>query len=445
MKKIILYYILIHVYILFSCKKDFLNSIHDKSLIVPETLDDYQAILNNDVIMNGANIHAGCPTPLLGAIATDDFYLPNELYNNLSESNLKIYKWEQDEYYDYETISNWSRPFVPILNANIVLNGLKDINRNESNKYQWDLIKGSALFFRAHSYFHLSQLFAPDYNKELLNDLPGLPLRKEPDISVKLKISSLKETYEFIINDLENSILLLPDFSSYKTQPSKLTSYSLLARIYLIMEEYEKANFMANQALKIYSDLLDYNDLNLNITHPIPQLNNEVIFVSNMVRNYWMESHSIVNPELYNMYEENDLRKHAYFNASGNYRGSYDGNVGLFGGITTSEILLIRSETYARMGKRDESIADLNLLLRHRYVKMEFKEIDFISVEALLKFIIDQRRMELVNRGLAWSDLRRLNRDDRFKRTMKRIVNNRTYEILPGSHDYVFKIPIESQ
>ncbi|WP_410528150.1 hypothetical protein [Sphingobacterium sp. IITKGP-BTPF85] len=47
----------------------------------------------------------------------------------------------------------------------------------------------------------------------------------------------------------------------------------------------------------------------------------------------------------------------------------------------------------------------------------------------------------MVFRGRRWSDLRRLNLDDRFKKTLKRSIDGQNYILEPNSLKYAHLIP----
>jgi hypothetical protein len=82
----------------------------------------------------------------------------------------------------------------------------------------------------------------------------------------------------------------------------------------------------------------------------------------------------------------------------------------------------------------------LNQLLVKRY-RGNFTPIVFEDETQALKVVLAERRKELAFRGLRWSDLRRLNADDRFKETLSRTLAGQEYNLEPQSERYILPIP----
>lgn len=425
-----------------SCGDKFLDKLNNDALVVPETLDDLEALLNNNEVMNGVAVSNGCPLPVLGEGASDDFYLSDATYASLNQTIRNMYVWEP--YYNYEssTLLSWFYPYKAIMYANLVLDNLKKIARNEANGYRWDRIRGSALFYRANVYYHLAQVYAVPFSKDAVSER-GLPLRLESDITASPHIPNLQEYYDKIISDLIEANEFLPEIPQHRTKPSKHAVHALLARIYLVMHDFPNAQVQAEKALTFNSTLLDYRTLNKNKEYPIPQLNAEVIFHINMNLSVFQNT-AIVSEELLKLYEPNDLRKELFFNAKGNYRGSYDGDDQLFGGLTTSELYLIIAECLARNGKGELALNYLDKLRSNRFADGAFKNLIYQNDEAVLNEVVKERRRELVLRGSTWSDLRRLNQYDNTKRMLTRVVDGKTIILPPNDPRYTFLIPEET-
>jgi len=75
----------------------------------------------------------------------------------------------------------------------------------------------------------------------------------------------------------------------------------------------------------------------------------------------------------------------------------------------------------------------------HFFSRLSEKE-ESASTQGVLQLIIEERKKELVFRGLRFTDLRRLNKEDAGI-TLNRIVNGREYKLLPNSLRYTLPIP----
>lgn len=85
----------------------------------------------------------------------------------------------------------------------------------------------------------------------------------------------------------------------------------------------------------------------------------------------------------------------------------------------------------------------LNSLLTERYKAGSFTPLIASDAANALQMILQERRKELLFRGIRWPDLRRLNLDPSTAKTLYRIIEGKTYELQPNSPNYVF--PIEER
>jgi len=167
----------------------------------------------------------------------------------------------------------------------------------------------------------------------------------------------------------------LPAKTDYKTRPNKTAALALLARTYLVMKDYDKALMYAEAALNLHSTLIDFNSLNTSLSKPISGSNEEIIFYSS-VMSYLHASRALISNTDYESYHNNDLRKAAFFlkkpNGEINFKGTYTGNLMLFGGLATDELYLIKAECAARKGNTTTALTALNTLLEKRWKKGTF-------------------------------------------------------------------------
>jgi hypothetical protein len=422
-----------------SCKK-YLDAKPDATLAIPSNLKDLQGLLDNYSTMNSQFCGGG-------EILTDTYYLkPEDWASMYWQYERDYYIWQKNDQND----ADWSEAYANIFTCNLILETLGKLKTLPSEQTTAENIKGSALFFRGSYFYSLVQLFAKGYNKNTSATDLGIPLRLTTEFDEKSKRSTIQETYEQIINDLKNAVLLLPLNSSLKTRPTKAAAYGSLARTYLSMEDYANANLYADSCLALNNDLIDYNSLDTNSPNPISRFNKEIIFQAISLSEDPIAPYTAkIDSNLYNSYSENDLRKLIYFSDNGDgsysFKGDYDGGSENWGhsftGIVTDEQYLIKAECSARLGETEEALKYLNGLLQKRYNNTNFTPVTLTDSIELLSRILKERKKELLFRGVRLTDLKRLNQDPRFENTLTRELNGTTYTLLPNDKRYIALIP----
>lgn len=428
-----------------SCKKsDYLNAKPNEKLVLPETLSDYQAILDNEDVMNGSNRVGGILPDFLEA-GTDDYYAISSITSRPNfEQNLYI--WNDDIYSDY-FVDNWNLGYRCVFYANVVLDGISELKSTANERTVYNNLKGSSLFYRSNAFFHLAQVFAPPFDSSTADTDFGLPLRLTSDLNERIERISVQQTYDKIISDLKEAISLLPSTPLYKTRPSKPAVYGLLARVYLSMRDYDNSLKYADSSLQLASVLLDYNQYNPANMYPFPRFNDEVIFQAICMRNpTTLPGIARVDSTLFAMYKNDDLRKALFFkenpSTGGHYfRGGYDGSFYIFSGLTVGEMFLIRAECNARKNNVAQSMNDLNTLMIKRWSNtVSYPTFTAIDASDALNKILAERRKELTFRGTRWTDLRRLNKEG-YDITITRVVSGQIYTLQPNGLKYTYLIP----
>lgn len=145
---------------------------------------------------------------------------------------------------------------------------------------------------------------------------------------------------------------------------------------------------------------------------------------------------AIVSLDDYKRYNNNDLRKTAFFvkNASGNwnFRGTYTDNLNHFGGLAVDELYLIKTEYLARKGNTTAALQALNILLEKRWKKRTFQPFLTQTADEALTLILAERKKELLFRSTRSTDLRRLNLESRYAVTLSRTINNQQFTLPPN-------------
>jgi hypothetical protein len=432
MKKISL--LLVLLVTLYGCTK-YLDERPNKSMVVPSTLQDLQALLDNARLNNNF--------PPTVEIAADNIYLTDMEWQSRRVSDRNSYIWETDVFNDQE-MNDWSLNYVSIYYANVVLSKLPRISGGTPEQHSF--IAGQALFFRAYTYYHLLQVFAKPYIKETAREDLGIPLRLDPDPNLPTTRAKLEDCYTQILQDAKTAVSLLPNSSLVPTRPSRAAAYGLMARLMMTMKNYKQAKIYADSTLLLNDTLIDYNMLNPSSAQSFTLFNAEVIFNSVLYgSSALLPSRARIDSNLYMSYAPGDLRKELFFKNNPDktisFKGSYQGNNALFSGLATDEIFLIRSEAQARLNNTSDALKDLNTLLQKRWKTGGFIPVTAIDATDALRKILTERRKELVLRGLRWHDLRRLNAESSFAVTLTRLINGTVYTLPPNDNRYTFPIP----
>lgn len=325
-----------------------------------------------------------------------------------------------------------------------------------------------ARFIRAYEYFTLLEIFG---DGALIGNEDGLGLviRNMPyegynPNEVQPRVT-VKETYDFIIEDLKATLEHLPSNAlsslSSRSKASRTAVYALLSRVYLcrgsfnnnqeyiqlaasyadsVINNTQGISFTA-EANHYFTDMFPYNPTNEETNKQ--NYSNEVIllepsyskveqYANGIGNSYFNKESYYVSNEFIALYKENDVRGYTPMEAgkapksliwqgsSTSYpeeKTSYKYNNG--GGynnviyLRLSEFLLTKAEAKARLeGINQESIDLLNQIHTRAYkTKVEpYKTDSFTSKEELIDAILKERLKELAYEGQTRFDLIRTGR-----------------------------------
>lgn len=428
MKKIINYMVIAPL--LFISCADWLDIKADNKQVVPQSIDEIQALLDHSNRLNVNKV-----SPLL-EVSSDNVFLIESQWNSknrLEERNgyiwaVDILEGAFDQY--------WTNHYAQIYYANVVLEQAEKITiDNVQDRIKLNNAVGNALFLRSWALYNLAQLYAKQYDPQTAATDKGIPLRLSSEIQQTVTRSTVLEVYNQIISDLIASVELLPAIPVVQTRASKQSSYALLARVYLHMADYAEALKYANEALSISNNLIDYTAIDDNLRYSFQLFNDEVIYHQTMPLTTFY-----ISQDLFDMYEETDHRKRLFFQKEGDYftfKGSYSNSRAFFAGLTTDEVYLIKAECLSRLAKEPEAIVSLKYFLDSRYIDYTSD----LNESNVLDAVLEQRRLQLLFRGLRWQDIRRLNNEESKQVTLVRKVGDKTYTLPPNSPRFVFAIP----
>lgn len=411
---------------LFSSCEDFVDVEVPNHKIVSST------VFNNDNTANSALV--GIYNELFRSYFSGGGRNSIQILAGLTADNLQtvildndLIEFEQNEI-SIQNSSNldlWSSAYNIIYMCNAALDGLQE-SEGVSSEMKAKL-RGEARFVRAFVYFYLLNLYGE------------VPLIQTSDYrkNTLAPRNSLDEIYSLIIYDLERAIEVLGDTydNGERLRPNKFSAIALLARVYLYLEDWEKAEVLSTRVIESSENYTLLNDL-------------DAVFLANSREAIWQVSPIGSGSALTHTKEGNlfiiledpdystpvslsnslvatfpveDFRANSWINtfSSGNntfyypykYKVKYasSGEIKEYSMVLRlAEQYLIRCEARTHQGKLPGAIADLDRIRERASLSLLSNVAPGIDRKALLDSINIERRRELFTEwGHRWLDLKR--------------------------------------
>lgn len=409
-------------------------------------LDTVQSKGNDEVLTSGkqvealfANSETFNTKTIFNVFASDDYGLTTDIYDALGyvdENIVNALSWnitdvESNPYGD----EAWNGEYKKIFNANLVFNNLdelKDASNAEKNEYA-----AQAHMLRAMAMWSLVNTYCLPYSSENASAL-GLPLKQTTSYEESMERATLQQTYDFILADLDeaektSNTTIAANKRWWVSRPAV---EAMKARVYLFMQEYDKAATHAAEALKCSDTQLDdYNQLGYRVAQvsldgELKDVNYSELYrysdnqMANYKENYLSEYYTgeyalIPSEELISLYDQdNDLRFKQFFNKY----ALWEQGIGGFGddilyhkfkdmiqaGPTVPEMLLTEAEALARQGNWQEAMPLVNKLRQNRMASDATDiELSTDNQEEAVKEILAERHREMPF-VMRWFDVRRL-------------------------------------
>lgn len=436
---------------LFSSCDKYLD-VQPKGVVIPTTLDDYQALLSAplSVSRTAHNIFH----------ATDEIVLPASLRIAATggigiegKSGVNAYDFKNEIYDVTEDDADWNSAYSSIYVFNTVLLGLE--TNKESDVQKKNQLKGEALVHRAFTYLILVNEYAKHYSASANTDL-GVPMPLKPDINALLPRSTVNAVYQQIEKDLLEAADILPETSSYNYRPNKAAAFGVLARMYLYTGNWAKAYEYANKAFQLSHLIYDFNSITY--LAPANRVTSQIIgYPANAVDmksivffKYFRKVRAfnynyVMSDDQYALFSPGDLRE-TFGATDKNFFGVTLPGMGILesqpaysyynGGITTQELILTRAEASARTGKLSDALADLNTLRKKRFTPATYVDLQSSDATEVLNLVLRERRIELAFTGLRLADIKRLNLEGR-----NISIKHGTVTVGPNDPRIVFPIP----
>lgn len=436
-----LFYCLLPGLVALSACSKYLD-VKPKGVIIARSINDFEAILNDVDIVNAGGIYH----PLTVTDDVADLALTPQDQQSVPSN---LYFWRPYINMSSEKPDIWLDFYYSIANLNVITEGVMDAeNGTEQRKRQ---VYAEAMVGKAYCYYHLLSFFAPAYDKATAAGNYGVPIVVSTDISVPTPARpSLEQAMQQLTGDLLAAIPDLGNTNTHIARATKWAAYGLLSRLYLGMGEYDKALQYADSVIeKGGFSIVDYSQFAGAGALPASNSSPEEVYVRYMNNVTFRYSDDLLSK--YDTARDLRIRLFARRNIAADPRALVYSNFQQYNpnrGITYAEILLNRAECLARKGDVAGAMEIVNEdIRRKRFRPADYAPLTAADKEAAIGQVLAERRRELAFKGVRWSDIKRLDRENRIP-AIKRYAADRVtvLETLePQSLRHTFQIPLQVQ
>ncbi|WP_339654007.1 RagB/SusD family nutrient uptake outer membrane protein [uncultured Salegentibacter sp.] len=316
----------------------------------------------------------------------------------------------------------WASAYNVVYMTNSFLKGLE-----ESEDISLEIkaqLEGEARFIRAFTYFYLTNLYG---------DVPLILSIDYEDNRLASRTSSL-DVFNSIVEDLEIAAdILNPEYrSGERTRVNRYASLALLSRVYLYLEDWEKAELISSQVINENSiyELTDVNEVFLANSREaiwqispigaggsITQTNEGSLFIIDPIFTF-LASFKL-DESFIQIFDVQDKRQINWIGYNEGMNAFFSFKYKIWSSnsfpileysmvLRLAEQYLIRAEARAEQGNLDGAISDLDAIRDRAGIEQISNTNAGISKNDLLDEIIKERRRELFAEwGHRWFDLKR--------------------------------------
>ena len=437
-----------------SCN-DYLDIV-PKGNKIPTTLADYEALLRDEYTIGQTSI-------------SNALYLLNDYYvtvSNLNSPTLTRANYMWDETADRILLNNadestYYQLYAAISSCNLIVENVP--SATEATDAERAEVIAYAKVIRSLCYFVLANYYADTYDAATAGEKRSVPLITSANINAPSQQVTIQAIYDFIIQGVQEAIDGgLPEQSMTVLHPNLGAAYALLARVYLQMQNYSEALSYANLALGQNDQLYDWNayydEHRSTIENPEDYTGLPTPTDYSYVENYYFRcgngSPNYTTNELNipveraERFEEGDARflsrwKLYSQNQDTYYRGVGNGYFN-WGGLTTTEVYLIKAECQARLaqgGDFTEAMNTLNAVRQTRIRPEVYQPLTASTLTEAIELIRRTKDNELIFSIVPFADARRFNQEGTYARTMTKTYGGETYTLRPDSHLWTMPFP----
>lgn len=437
-----------------SCKK-FID-VPPTGQKIPTTFADYEAFMRNEYDNHTTNVNNA------NLLLNDRF----ETMANLNYSPLAAVNYNWDENTNRIALNNadettYYSSYLTISNSNLLIENVP--NATEGTEAQKAELIGQAKILRSIAYYTLANYYADPYEASNAATKRSVPLITSANIDAPHKQVSIQEIYDFMLQGIEEAIPVLKPTSATVLHPNLGSAHALKARIYLTMGRYEDALKAANEALKYNDELFDWTEYYAQYKSRIEAVNddNEPVYnlnASPMGFNYtetYYFRHGIssnpgrehaIRTDRATRFETGDAAFASRWRlrtvGADTYYYSITNGFFNHGGLTTTEVYLIKAECQARLNNVPAAMTTLNTVRSKRIFAAQYTPLTANSTVDAVQLIQRTKSNALIFGIVPFADRRRLNKDVNYATTLTKTEGGQTKTLSPTSHLWTMPFPL---
>lgn len=340
---------------------------------------------------------------------------------------------------------------------------LETIDKASGDANKAKRLKAEALVLRGFLHYLVVNIYAKAYNPATAASDGGIPYMEKINLESAAEKSSVAVVYQKILADLKTAEDLdaLYDVPQVTTRASKVLLHTVKAQVLISMRDYEGALASANQALQYNNALEDHRPFIAtktavrdnrtatdNILFAAHKLNNPTFNVASVeILNGYFDAGYIMKDYTSNYaytiggvnYSVQLGTQYAFAGALMFYNNSYQHNAS---GMTVSDLYFIKAESLIRLGRIGEGVAVLNSVKEKRYHPNNYSPISgSVSEDVVIAALKKLSRLEFLYTWKNFVNIKRWNTEEKYKETITRTMNGKTYTLSPGSALWVFPFP----
>lgn len=434
---------------LLTACSDYLDNV-PKGKKIPTSLSDFTELMADEYTNHREDV-------------TQASILLNDRY--VSQSSLSYYPlWKANYLWDTSIDrvkenksdeTTYYNGYAGISTANLILENVA--GATDASDAEKAVATAQARFLRASRYLTLVNYYSRPYNASTAATDGGVPVITSANVGAAFTQESVQGVYDFILADLTAAIADLPEKSANVLYANKAAGYALLARTYLTMGNYTDALTAANEALSRNDSLFDWTQYYEKNKSVITQEGSYQRITSPMghdwCENYYFchgstsysSTESQVSEWRAARFEQGDAMfacrwKKRTVGADTYYQGLLSGFFNK-GGLTTTEMWLIKAECLARQGDIAGAMDIVNKVRAKHILPADYKNLTATTTAEAVKAVMEVKSNALIQTIVPFMDRRRWNLDSQYAETFTKTEDGTTCTLAPDSYMWVMPFP----